>query len=121
MDTFLRVSSFVSCVDKRTLLFHKCVLLNYLIGYTSCAYMYCKCGYFRWGKISRNCWQVDFSRGGNFHDVSPISLIKSYGFYFPAGEIFANKTISRKTQKLPPCENFCVYSNRKFNQYYSVW
>ena len=49
---------------------------------------YCKRGYFRLGKISRKCWQ-DLSRGGNFHDISPIFFIKSYGFYFPAGEIFA--------------------------------
>ena len=27
----------------------------------------------------------------NFHHISPISLIKSYGFYFPVGEIFAKK------------------------------
>ena len=70
---------------------------------------YCKRGYFRRGKISRKYWQ-DRSRGGNFHDISSISFIKSYGFYFPAGEIFAKKVISRKTRKLPPRENFHVYS-----------
>ena len=39
---------------------------------------YCKRarGYFRWGKISRKCWQ-DISRGGNFHDTTPISFIKA--------------------------------------------
>ena len=42
--------------------------------------------------------------------ILPFSLIKSYGFYFHAGEIFAKKAILRKTQKLPPCENFNVYS-----------
>ena len=36
---------------------------------------------FAGGKISRKCWQ-DLQRGGNFHDATPISLIKSYGFYF---------------------------------------
>ena len=60
----------------------------------------CKLGYFRWGKISRQCWQ-DLSRWGNFHDCAPISIIKSYGFNFRAGEIFAEKEISRKTRKLP--------------------
>ena len=44
-------------------------------------------GYFRWGKISQKCWQ-DLSRGGDFHDISPIYLVNSYGFYFPTGEIF---------------------------------
>ena len=63
---------------------------------------------FAGGKISRKCWQ-DLSRGGNFHDISPISLLKSYGFYFPVGEVFAKKTISRKTWKLPPPENFHVH------------
>ena len=52
---------------------------------------YCKRGYFRWGKISRKCWQ-DISRGGNFHDITHISYIKAYGFYFRVGVIFAKKT-----------------------------
>ena len=75
-----------------------------------CVIKYCKRGYFRWGKISRKCSQ-DLSRGGNFHDISPIFSIKSSGFYFPEGEIFAKKVISQKTRKLPPCENFHVYSS----------
>ena len=62
---------------------------------------YCKGGYFCWGKISRKCWQ-DISRGGNFHDTTPISFIKAYGFYFCVGVIFAKKT---KMQKLPPRKN----------------
>ena len=70
---------------------------------------YCKHGYFRWGKISRKHWQ-DISRGGNFHDTSSISFIKAYGFYFRVGVIFAKKTKARKTRKLPPRENFHVYS-----------
>ena len=70
---------------------------------------YCKRGYFRWGKISRKCWQ-DISRGGNFHDTTPISFIKAYGFYFRVGVIFAKKTKARKTRKLPPRENFHVNS-----------
>ena len=27
----------------------------------------------------------DISRGGNFHDTTPISFIKAYGFYFRVG------------------------------------
>ena len=72
---------------------------------------YCKRGYFPWGKISRKCWQ-DISHGGNFHDTSPIFFIKAYGFYFRVGVIFAKKTKARKTRKLPPRENFHVYSNQ---------
>ena len=67
----------------------------------------CKRGYFRRGKISRKCLQKnsqkclqDLSHGGNFHDATPISLIKSYGFYFRAWEIFVKKTH----------KNFHVYS-----------
>ena len=67
--------------------------------------MYCKCGYFCWGEISRNCCQ-DISRGGNFHDTTPISFIKAYGFYFRVGVIFAKKTKARKTRKFPPREKF---------------
>ena len=52
------------------------------------------------------CWQ-DISRGGNFHDPTPISFIKAYGFYFRVVVIFAKKT---KTRKFPPRENFHVYS-----------
>ena len=47
------------------------------------------------------------SRGGNFHDTTPISFIKAYGFYFPVGVIFATKT---RLRKLPPRENVHVYS-----------
>ena len=73
---------------------------------------YCKRGYFRWGKISRKCWQ-DISRGGNFHDTTHISFIKAGGFYFRVGVIFAMKTKARNTQKLPPRENFHVYSIKR--------
>ena len=66
---------------------------------------YCKRGYFRWGEISRKCWQ-DISRGGHFHDSTRISFIKKYGSYFCVGVIFAKKT---KTRKLPPRQNVHVY------------
>ena len=72
--------------------------------------IYCKRGYFRWGEISQKGWQ-DISRGDNFHDNSPISFIKAYGFYFRVGVIFAKKTKEQKTSKLPPRENFHVYIN----------
>ena len=71
---------------------------------------YCKRGYFRWGEISRKGWQ-DISRGGNFHDSTPISFIKACGFYFRVGVIFAKNTKARKTRKLPPRVNFHVYSS----------
>ena len=71
--------------------------------------IYCERGYFRWGKISRKWW-VHISRGGNFHDASPISFIKAYEFYFCVGVIFVKKIKARKTRKLPPHENFHVYS-----------
>ena len=45
-----------------------------------------------------------------FHDTTPIFFIKAYGFYFWVGVIFAKKTKARKTGKLPPRENFHVYS-----------
>ena len=70
---------------------------------------YCKRGYFRWGKISRKRGQ-DISCGGNFHDTAPIFFIRAYGFYFRVGVIFAKKRKARKTRKLPPRENFHVYS-----------
>ena len=70
---------------------------------------YCKLGYFRWGKISPKCWQ-DVSRGGNFHDTTPISFLKVYGFYFCVGVIFAKKAKARKTRKITLHENFHVYS-----------
>ena len=48
---------------------------------------------FAGGKFPENVGKT-FQVGVIFHDISPISLIKSYGFYFPVGEIFAKKTIS---------------------------
>ena len=91
----------------------------FFISYLLCiSYdVYCKRGYFRWGKISRKCLQ-DISRGGNFHDSPPISFIKAYGFYFHLGVIFAKKTKARKTRKLPPREIFHVYSTITFTRHY---
>ena len=47
---------------------------------------------------------------GNFHDTTPISFVKAYGFYFLLGIIFAKKTKAWKNAKLPPREIFHVYS-----------
>ena len=58
----------------------------------------------------------NISRGGNFHDSTPISFIKAYGFYFRVGVIFAKKPKARKTRKLPPRENFHVYSIGNFSR-----
>ena len=88
-------------------LFH--TLIDYLLQWVEMFCSYCKRVYFRWGKISRKCWQ-DISRVGNSHDSTPISLIKAYGFYFRMGVIFTKKTKTRKTQKLPLRDNFHVYS-----------
>ena len=74
---------------------------------------YCKRGYFCLGKISRKCWQ-DISRGFFFHDTTHISFIKAYRLYFRVGVMFAKKTKAQKSRKLPPRENFHVYS--KFEQ-----
>ena len=54
-------------------------------------------------------WQ-GISCRGNFHDATPISLVKAYGFYFHMGVIFV-KTKVQKTRKLPPRENFHLYTN----------
>ena len=56
---------------------------------------------FAGGKFRENVVK-DISRGGNFHDSTPICFIKAYGFYFRVGVIFAKKTKARKTRKLPP-------------------
>ena len=66
---------------------------------------YCKRGYFRWGKISRKCWQ-DISRGGYFHETTPFSFINSYGFYFRVGVIFREEDKSAKNAKITPTRKF---------------
>ena len=53
-------------------------------------WLYCKCGYFRWGEISQKGCQ-DLSHGGNFHDTTPISLIKSYELNFCIGGNFCKE------------------------------
>ena len=68
---------------------------------------YCKPGYFRWGEISR---KRHLTWGLIFTFLLVFFFIKACGFYFHVGVIFAKKTKARKTQKLPPCENFHVYS-----------
>ena len=67
-----------------------------LYRYDQKAIVYCKRGYFCWGKISRKLLQ-DISCGGNFHDATPVSFIKAYGFYFHVGLIFAKNTKAQKT------------------------
>ena len=67
--------------------------------------IYCKRGYFRWGKISWKSWQ-DISRGGNFHDTTPISFIKAYVFYFCVGLIFREEYKSAENAKI---STFTVY------------
>ena len=49
--------------------------------------------------FSQKYWQ-DISRGGIFHDTTPISFIKVYGLYFRVGVIFAKKTNARKNMKI---------------------
>ena len=65
---------------------------------------------FAGGKFRENVGKI--SLGGNFHDTTPISIIKAHWFYFRVGVIFAKMTKARKTQKLPPRKNCHVYSNR---------
>ena len=60
---------------------------------------YCKGGYFPWGKISQKCCQ-HLSRGGNFNDISHISFIKSYGFYFAWGK-FSRRQYREKHENYP--------------------
>ena len=61
--------------------------------------MYCKRGYFRWGKISRKCWQ-GISCGGNFHNTTPISVIKANGLNFREDKSAKNAKII-PTRKFP--------------------
>ena len=62
--------------------------------------MYCKRGYFRWGKFRENVGKTFHVGLINFYDTT-IAFIKAYGFYFSRGVIFAKETKARKTQKIP--------------------
>ena len=55
---------------------------------------------FSLGEISRNCWQ-DISRGGKFHDTTPIWFLKAYGVFSHGGN-FREEDKSMKMQKLLP-------------------
>ena len=46
--------------------------------------MYCKRGYFRWGKFRENVGKTFHVGLINFYDTT-ISFIKAYGFYFRVG------------------------------------
>ena len=68
---------------------------------------YCKHGYFCWGKIWQKCLQ-DLSRGGYFHNTTPISFInKSF-----MGFIFVLRKFLGKRQY---CENVNITPTRKFS------
>ena len=91
-------------------LWHTTGFNHLLTFYLHIQNVYCKRGYFCWGEILQKCWQ-DISRGGNFHDTTPISYIKAYTFYFYVGVIFAKKiTKARKKWKLLLRKNFHVCS-----------
>ena len=62
-------------------------------------------------KNLQKCWQ-DLSRGGNFYNILPISLIKFYGFYFPAGK-FPRKRSYREKHKNSPRRKFSRLSMHK--------
>ena len=50
--------------------------------------------------LGRKFYENVGKSGGNFHDTTPISLIKACGFYFRVGVIFAKKTKARKYPRL---------------------
>ena len=66
---------------------------------------YCKRGYFRWGKISRKCWQ-DISHGGNFHDSTPYFLHKGIWVLLSRGGNFREEDKSAKNAKITPTRKF---------------
>ena len=55
----------------------------------------------------------DLSCGSSFHNNTPISFIKSYGFYFCVGEIFAKKAKLQKHKNCPHAKilRFIVYQS----------
>ena len=55
--------------------------LQYLLTFVSLKKYTVNMVIFAGVKFLRKCWQ-DISYGGNFHDTTPISFIKVYGFYF---------------------------------------
>ena len=93
----------VQCIDKIKLLysvFNKCVQRKYICSLFISIFMYCKCGYFHWEKISWKCLQ-ELSHWGNCHDTSLFSVIKSYEFFFYVGGIFC-----KKKQYWKKCQNY---------------
>ena len=66
---------------------------------------YYKRGYFRWGKISRKCWQ-ELSRWGYFHDISPTFLNKVLWVLFPRGGNFREEDYIAKNVKFTPTRKF---------------
>ena len=63
-------------------------------------FIYCKRGEFLCGKISRKCLQ-DLSRGSNFHETSPISLIKPCGLYFGVWGFLRRRQFRDKRENYP--------------------
>ena len=55
---------------------------------------------FTGGKFRKKSCQ-DLSRGGNFHDTSHISLIKSYGVYFRVGKFSQRRQYREKRENYP--------------------
>ena len=80
---------------------------------------------FAGGKFRENVDKT-FHVGVIFTILLPFPSQKGYGFYFRVGVIFEEKANTRKTRKLPPRENFHVYSMMYYRiiyfvLLYSIW
>ena len=65
--------------------------------------IYCKRGYFRWGKIQQKCWHI--SRGGNFNNNTPNFLHKGLWVLSSRGGNFPEKKNAKNT-KITPTRKF---------------
>ena len=70
---------------------------------------YCKRGFFAGGNFRGNVGKI-ISRGGNFHNTTSISLIKSCGLYFARGKFWRRRQY-RKNAIITPTQKFqCLQS-----------
>ena len=96
-QTFYMQEYLCNLTKNLLILFHLCFMSQLTIFQSYVTAHTVNVVIFAGGKILRKCWE-NISRGGNFHDSTPISFIKAYWFNFHMGVIFAKKT---NAQKLP--------------------
>ena len=73
-------------------------------------FIYCKCGYFRWGKVSRKCWQLKHFMWGLFSRHYAYFLHKGIWVLFSRGGNFREEGTNVKKRENDPRAKISMFT-----------